>query len=149
MIERYRRVDYGHIALEVTFDDPKAYKRPWTQRVKLDLMPDGDLIEYVCENERDKPHLVGRSGEEFQVPAGVLATYVGTYGRTPFPAVVLLENGRLTIDMGSGKIPLVAQSETSFTMEGTVVDFVKDAKGEVTGMIQHWNEGDRNLPRRR
>ena len=23
---------------------------------KLDSMPDGDLIEYVCENERDKPH---------------------------------------------------------------------------------------------
>jgi hypothetical protein len=147
MIERYRRVDYGHIALDVTFDDPKTYKRPWTQRVKFNLMPDGDLIEYVCENERDKPHLVGKSGEEFGVPAEVLAQYAGTYGKPPFPVVVSLLNGRLMIDPGSGKIPLIAHSETSFTMEGTVVDFVKDADGKVTGMIQHWNEGDRNFPR--
>jgi len=149
MTERYHRIDYGHIDLRLTFDDQKAYKRPWTQAVKLDLMPDGDLFEYVCENERDKPHLVGRSGEEFRVPAEVLAQYVGTYGRSPFPAVVSLESGRLMIDMGSGKTPLVAHSETSFTMEGTVVDFVKDAEGNVTAMSQHWNEGDRNFPRTR
>ena len=34
---------------------------------------------------------------------------------------------------GAGKIPLIAQSETRFTMEGTFVEFVKDAKGAVTG----------------
>jgi hypothetical protein len=145
--ERYRRADYGHLALQVTFDDPKAYTRPWTQAVKFDLMPDGDLIEYVCENERDKPHLVGKSGEEFRVPAEVLASYAGTYGRPASLVIVSLENGRLTIDPGSGKIPLIAHSETNFTMEGTGVDFVKDAEGKVTGMIQHWNEGDRNFPR--
>ena len=149
MTERYHRVNYGHIDLQLTFDDPKAYTRPWTQRVKLDLMPEGDLIEYVCENERDKPHLVGRSGEEFRVPEQVLAQYVGRYGKPPFPAVVSLASGRLMIDMGSGKTPLIAHSETNFTMEGTGVDFVKDAEGKVTGMIQHWNEGDRNFPRTR
>jgi len=149
MTERYHRVDYGHIDLQVTFDDPKTYTRPWTQHVKFNLMPEGDLIEYVCENERDKPHLVGRSGEEFRVPAETLAQYAGTYGKAPFPEVVSVENGRLMIDPGSGKIPLIAQSETSFTMEGTVVDFVKDAGGQVTGMVQHWSEGDRNFPRAR
>jgi hypothetical protein len=51
------------------------------------------------------------------------------------------------IDPGAGKIPLVAHSETSFTMEGTGVDFIKDAKGTVTAMIQHWTEGDRNYAR--
>ena len=147
MTERYHRIDYGHIDLQVTFDDPKAYTRPWTQKVKLDLMPDEDLMEYVCENERDKPHLVGRSGEEVRVPVEVLAQYAGTYGTPPFPAVVSLENGRLMIDPGSGKTPLVAHSESTFTMEGTGVEFVKDAGGKVTGMIQHWNEGDRNFPR--
>jgi len=147
MTERYRRVDFGHIDLQVTFDDPKAYTRPWTQTVKFDLMPEGDLIEYVCENERDKRHLVGKSGAEVQVPADVLTKYVGTYGTGRFPAVVSLDAGQLTINPGSGKIPLIAHSETSFTMEGTVVDFVKDAGGKVTGMVQHWNEGDRNFPR--
>ena len=47
------------------------------------------------------------------------------------------------------KIPLVAHSESSFTMEGTGVDFVKDAKGAVTAMIEHWTEGDRNYPRKK
>jgi hypothetical protein len=39
--------------------------------------------------------------------------------------------------------------ENSFTMEGTGVEFVKDAKGAVTAMIQHWVEGDRYFARRR
>lgn len=147
--ERYHRIDYGHIDLQVTFDDPKAYTRPWTQRVKLDLMPDGDLIEYVCENERDKPHLVGKSGEEFHVSPEVLASYAGTYGTPPFPAVVTLEGNRLMLDPGSGKIPLIAHSETGFTMEGTGVEFVRDARGAVTSMIQHWNEGDRFFARQK
>jgi hypothetical protein len=48
----------------------------------------------------------------------------------------------------SGKIPLVAHSETSFTMEGTGVDFLKDAKGNITGMVEHWTEGDQPYVRR-
>src|ERR1700730_2654791 len=151
LTERYHRRDAGHIDLRVTFDDPKAYTRSWTLSMELDLVPDGDLIEYVCENERDKPHLVGKSGEEFRVPAEVLAQYVGTYKFPDFPdpAVVSLEGGSLIIDLGTGKIPLIARSETSFTMEGTGEDFVKDAKGVVTGMIQQWTEGDRYFPRRK
>jgi hypothetical protein len=151
LTERYHRRDAGHMDLQVTFDDPKAYTRPWTLAIDLDLVPDGDLIEYVCENERDKPHLVGKSGEEFRVPAEVLAQYVGTYKFPDFPdpAVVSLEGSSLMIELGTGKIPLIARSETSFTMEGTGVDFVKDAKGGVTAMIQHWTEGDRYFPRRK
>jgi len=151
LTERYHRRDAGHLDLQVTFDDPKAYTRPWTLPVEFDLIPDGDLIEYICENERDKAHLVGKSGEEFHVPAEVLAEYTGKYESPAFPAgvVVSFEGGRLMIDPGAGKIPLVAHSETSFTMEGTGVDFVKDAKGAVTSMIQHWTEGDRYFPRKK
>jgi hypothetical protein len=150
MTERYHRRDAGHIDLQVTFDDPKAYTRSWTLPIELDLVPDGDLIEYVCENERDKPHLVGKSGDEFRVPAEVLAQYVGTYKFPEFrdPSVVSLEGNHLVIDMGTGKIPLIARSETSFTMEGTGVDFVKNSTGAVTEMIQHWTEGDRHFPRK-
>ena len=151
LTERYHRRDAGHLDLQVTFDDPKAYTRPWTLPVEFDLIPDGDLIEYICENERDKAHLVGKSGEEFHVPAEVLAEYTGKYESPAFPAgiVVSFEGGRLMIDPGAGKIPLIAHSETSFTMEGTGVDFVKDAKGAVTAMIQHWTEGDRNYARKK
>ena len=144
--ERFHRRDVGHIDLQVTLDDPKTYTRSWTLPVELDLMPDGELIEYFCENERDAQHLVGKSGKEFQVPADVLAQYAGTYGSD---IVVSLEGGRFTIDYGGGKIPLIAHTETSFTMEGTGVDFVRDAKGAVTAMIQHWVEGDRYIARKK
>ena len=53
------------------------------------------------------------------------------------------------LDTGNGKIPLVAHSESSFTMEGTGVDFVRDAKGAVSDMIEHWTEGDRDYVRRK
>ena len=150
--ERFHRRDVGHIDLQVTLDDPKAYTRSWTLPIELDLMPDGELIEYVCENERDAPHLVGKSGEEFRVPREALAQYAGAYGSPASPAdiAVSLDGSSFTINTGgSGKIPLVAHSETSFTMEGTGVDFVKDANGAVTAMIQHWVEGDRYFARKK
>jgi len=53
------------------------------------------------------------------------------------------------IDSGAGKVPLIAHSETSFTMEGTGVEFLKDPKRGVTGLVQHWVEGDRYFGRSR
>jgi len=149
--ERFHRRDAGHIDLRVTLDDPKAYTRSWTLPIELDLVPDEDLIEYVCENERDSQHLVGKSADEVHVPAEVLAKYIGTYQSSVFPtAVVSLDGSRLMVDSGgTGKIPLITRAESSFTMEGTGVDFVKDAKGAVTAMIQHWTEGDRYFARAR
>ncbi|HUA21018.1 MAG TPA: hypothetical protein VMB25_19860 [Bryobacteraceae bacterium] len=150
LVERYHRRDAGHMDLQVTYDDPKSYTRPWTLSLQLDLVPDGELIEYICENERDKQHLVGKSGDEFPVSPEVLAKYVGTYASPTLAKgiAVSLEDGRLMIDPGYGKIPLVAHSETSFTMEGTGVEFVRGSKGEVTAMVQHWSEGDRFFPRK-
>ena len=149
--ERFRRRDAGHIDLQVTLDDPKAYTRAWTLPIELDLVPDGDLIEYVCENERDAAHLVGKSGEEFRVPAEVLARYAGAYRAPARPeATVSLEGNRLMVAEGQGgKIPLTAHSESKFSMEGTDVEFLKDATGAVTGMLQHWAEGDRSYTRRK
>ena len=148
--ERFRRRDAGHIDLQVTLDDPTAYARPWTLPIELELIPDGDLIEYVCENERDASHLVGKIAEA-QVPAEVLAKYVGTYhvgtNQGGERTVVALDGSSLTIDRGGGKIPLIAESENNFSMEGTSVEFVKDSKGAITAMIQHWAEGDRYAAR--
>ena len=56
--ERYRRPDFGHLEIEVTIDDPKAYTKPWTVSVHQRIMVDTELIEFVCqENEKDAPHL--------------------------------------------------------------------------------------------
>jgi len=41
-------------------DDPKAYKKPWTVRIGWELLPDTDLLDWVCENERDLVHLSGK-----------------------------------------------------------------------------------------
>jgi hypothetical protein len=61
IIERYRRPDYGHLEIEVTIDDPKAYTKPWTVTVYQRVMLDTELIEFVCgENNRDETHLVGK-----------------------------------------------------------------------------------------
>jgi hypothetical protein len=59
--ERFRRKDFGHMNIEVTIDDPKAYTKPWNATIPLQLMPDTDLLEYICsENNKDLPHLVGK-----------------------------------------------------------------------------------------
>ena len=149
LTERYHRRDIGHMELQVTFDDPEAYTRPWTVPIQFDLMPDGELIEYVCENERDKSHLVGKSGQEFSIPQETLARYTGSYDTTGnvTGVTISLEGNRLMIDAGAGKVPLIAISETSFTMEGTGIEFVKDKTGLITALLEHWVEGDRYFPR--
>lgn len=58
--ERIHRSDFGRMDIEFTFDDPKAYTKPWTVKVAFELMPDTELLEYVCENERDAPHMIGK-----------------------------------------------------------------------------------------
>ena len=60
LTERMRRVDFGHMDIVFTFDDPKAYTKPWTVEVPFELMPDTELLEYVCENEKDSGHIVGK-----------------------------------------------------------------------------------------
>ncbi len=59
--ERYRRPDFGHLEIEDTIDDPKAYSKPWTVAVHQHIMVDTELIEFVCqEDEVDAPHLTAK-----------------------------------------------------------------------------------------
>jgi hypothetical protein len=50
-IERFRRIDVGHMELTVTIDDPKAYLKPWTNTIALNLLPDTELLEAFCDNQ--------------------------------------------------------------------------------------------------
>jgi hypothetical protein len=54
--ERFTRPDFGHLEIDVTIDDPKAYAKPWRARVPVHLLADTDLIETYCENEKDEAH---------------------------------------------------------------------------------------------
>jgi hypothetical protein len=52
--ERFKRVDYGHLQIELTVNDPKAYTRPWTVTLTKAIVLDTDLVEEIClENEQD------------------------------------------------------------------------------------------------
>jgi hypothetical protein len=58
--ERFRRLDLGHLEIENTIDDMKAYAKPW-KFTTHPLMLKGELMEYICqENNKDIPHLVGK-----------------------------------------------------------------------------------------
>jgi hypothetical protein len=61
LTERMRRRDFGHMDIQLTIDDPKAYTKPWKTELHPELIPDTELIEFVCnENERDVRHLVAK-----------------------------------------------------------------------------------------
>jgi hypothetical protein len=56
--ERFRRINFGQMEIELTVDDPKAYTKPWTVTLHQVLKLDTDLLDFVCaENEKDSSHL--------------------------------------------------------------------------------------------
>jgi hypothetical protein len=60
--ERFRRVNYGTLEIEITVDDAKAYTKPWTIKVTQILAPDTELLDYIClENEKDVQHLQSKT----------------------------------------------------------------------------------------
>ena len=60
LTERYHRLDYGHMEVEMTFQDPVMYTHPFTIKFTLALVPDSDILETYCnENEKDRAHIPG------------------------------------------------------------------------------------------
>jgi hypothetical protein len=57
MTERYRRTDYGHMELGVTFEDPQAFAKPYHENLTMTLAPQEELLEFVCEDNKPE-HLV-------------------------------------------------------------------------------------------
>ena len=54
--ERFHRTSIGEMEVSITIDDPQSYTKPWTVKINLHLLPDTDLIEDVCDNEKDNVH---------------------------------------------------------------------------------------------
>ena len=136
MTERFRRKDFGHMQLEITFNDPKAYTKPWTIAVGVNFVPDTELLEFVCnENEKDRGRLVGAVQDEkkaeVRVSPDTLSKYVGTYRMGPLGDFrVSVDQGQLMIELpgGGGREPLFAQSDK---------DFVFPTLGGLVG-VRHW-----------
>jgi hypothetical protein len=49
LIERYRRPDLGHMNVELTIEDAKAFTKPYTFNRTFTLAPGWELQEYVCQ----------------------------------------------------------------------------------------------------
>jgi len=118
--------------LEVTFDDPKTFTKPFTLRMVKPYIADTEIFEDVCENERDRGHLVGG----FKVAPEVLAKYAGTYELPGRDVVVEISGDKLIVrDNAHPRDQLfVANSETGFqsSVSEVAIAFVKDAQGAVT-----------------
>jgi len=166
--ERFRRNDFGHLDVKITFDDPKAYNKPWKVSMSAELITDTEVLEYVCnENERDVRHFMvtederKRNRETVQVAPAVLAKYTGVYelvnvdgkpvGRDgkplagdakPVTIAVTLEADHLMIQLpfgglGGAPFSLTTKSENTFGLFGETFEFVRDAQGNATNLIEH------------
>jgi hypothetical protein len=155
VIERIRRPDFGHMTIEITFEDRKAYTRAWTIKFDATYAADTELLESVCnENEKSLQHFVitdedrRKSRSTVKVSPEILSRYVGTYeGVTPAGRKetfeVKFDGERLTAaPTGGGGFVLVPESDTRFTASGAVVIFNVDSKGVVSNFVVRIVEGD-------
>ena len=59
VVQRFTRTDLGHIAHEITIEDPKTFTKPWKNTRTFVLRPDWEIMEYSCE-ENNKSLWEGR-----------------------------------------------------------------------------------------
>ena len=147
--ERFRRVDFGHMQFQITYDDPETFTKSLSLSLAMNYAADTDMLENVCnEGNIDKVHLVGTGTGAVQLSPAVLAKYVGRYewreGSRNVAAFVgatqnvTLVNGELYLNA----IPLIPRSETKFDSTGAAAEFVLDANGAVTRLVLSQPEGD-------
>ena len=148
--ERLRRRDFGHMDFEMTIEDPKVFTRPFTVRKERLLAADTELLEDVCENEKDGSHLSGDTG--IRLSPGLLAAYAGVYELAAGRTFVVRATGDMLFVQGLGepKLPLFVQSDTKFmsTANPTGFEFIKDAQGNVSHLLVRGAAGDRKAVRK-
>ena len=158
MTERFRRTDFGHLVIAVTFDDPKAYNKAWTLSVNARLAADTEMLEAVCNERLDsgQQHWIGRASDAQKsavaVAPEVLAKYVGvykgTYGQRPRTVEVSLSDGKLFVSLNGGpKQAIVPQSEAQFSGTGLSYEFIRDNSGIATDLVEGHISGDYKFAR--
>ncbi|OFW00843.1 MAG: hypothetical protein A3I61_12560 [Acidobacteria bacterium RIFCSPLOWO2_02_FULL_68_18] len=169
--ERYRRSDFGHLQVEVTYTDPAAYVKPWGFKLDMALAADTEMLEAVCENSSE--HWAGSlsdaANRAVSLPPDVLARYVGVYsgryGGNTRTIDVSLSGGQLVakivgatavegglgatgLDEDAARV-LVPQSQTLFDGVGLGYQFVVDDKGVATALVEIHVSGSYAYPRQR
>jgi hypothetical protein len=160
--EVYRRRDFGHLQVEVTFTDPGAYVKPWSFKADMVLAADTEMLESVCERSSDQwsATLSDVARTAVTVAPDVLARYVGIYKgnylTTKRTIEVVLSDGQLvakitgaaSVDGGDTR-PLVPQSQTLFEGLGMGYQFVVDDTGNATGLVEVHISGLSNYTRQK
>lgn len=133
--ERYRRLDFGHIEIQLTYNDPGTFTEPVEATIMMEFRPDNELLEVVCnENQRGLSsnwqfELEHAEANVAEVPTEILQTYVGTYEGvwlgTRTTAEFVIEDGEFYLirtpsysgtggNTASVRSRLIPQSENSF-----------------------------------
>jgi hypothetical protein len=155
--EKFRRVNTGEMKLEMTFEDPTTYTRPWTIAVDMQFEPDTDLLEFVCnENEKSSRHYTGDASADkvraVTLSPAALTRYAGDYNAGPLGVLkVVNRNGSLALVFPTGGTghAIFARSEDDLFIPdlGVPIKFLKGPRGEVTHLRITIVEGDIDAPR--
>ncbi len=160
MTERYRRTDFGHLEITVTFQDPGAYSKAWTVPARAQLAADTEMLETICNENSDsgQEHWVGKLTDDQQsavkVAPEILAKYVGVYKgpyiQGPRTVEVSFSGGALLISVNGGpKQRVFPQSETNFSGTGLTYRFIRDDQGIATYLIEGHVSGDYKYERQK
>jgi hypothetical protein len=153
--ERFRRVNFGMLQIDVTIDDPKAYTKPFTVRFNQRLTLDQELIEFICnENEQSASHLLGKdagaSSATFRLDPKVFDGYAGRYQLAPGAVMSFSRQEDRFFGQFPGQPPfeIFAASQREFYLK--VFDarftFEVDNQGQATAVVVH-TDADRRAAR--
>jgi hypothetical protein len=155
--ERIRRVNTGAMKLEMTFEDSQTYARPWTISVDAMLVPDMELLEFVCnENEKSSPRYTGDAAsvqaQAVTLAPAVVTRYVGEYNAGPLGILKVTNDGgglALIFPSGGARHAILATSEDDLLIAdlGVPIRFLKGPAGDVTHLRMTIVEGDIDAPR--
>jgi hypothetical protein len=141
--ERYRRPDFGHLEVAVTFLDPKAYQKAWTVAIHAELAADTGMVEQICNEDPDsgQQHWIGKLSDDqkpaVKVSREVLAKYVGVYKgpylRSSRTVEVTLAGDALFLALDGGpKQQIYPRSETTFSGTGLTYQFIREGQGNAS-----------------
>jgi hypothetical protein len=143
LTERFRRGNVGHMDVELTIDDPKAYTKHWTVTIPMELMPDTEILEYLCaENEKDSSHMVGKASDPATPPkltSEMLKAYTGLYEMREGNQVLQARIGQTGTDLffearGVPRHLLTPLAADAFAeVSAGRLEFVRDASDAVAG----------------
>lgn len=150
--ERFHRSDFGHMTVDVTYEDPGTFNGPVHTLVEMEYTTDDAILEIVCDEstEGGTRHWVGDKltdarSTAVDVAPEILGSYVGSYAgiwlSNPTTVDVTLEGAALFLSRNGGtKAELIPQSENTFICAACTWSqpyiFTRDDSGNATAVTE-------------